>query len=159
MCAALERLLSDPGNRPVFDDWRRSVAISETISSLIRFDEGAIRAVEFSQGFRAFGGSFDAAYDGMPLNGAIGEDADAQFERLLDRGLFTGDAAAAISVWSTLANGQPVFLRSKSVPVRDDWGAWHVHSSHRLIDEAQNCAVKESERDTVVMPNGDEVRF
>ncbi|TGY87448.1 XRE family transcriptional regulator [Marinicauda algicola] len=156
--ARLRALLEEPANRPIFDDWRNGVAVSEQISSLIHLRAGAVRLVEFSNGFRAFGGAFATIKTGMPLNGAIGEDADHQFDRLEQLGLFDGAVASAESIWSTSQGGVERFLRSRSVPVRDDFGAWHVFSTHRLIDQDEYRARRQAGSEVLLLRTG-EIEF
>lgn len=153
--ARIVELLKGPGNQCHFEDWRRGVAISEQISSLIQLRSGAVRLVEFSTGFRAFGGAFARIQAGMPLNGAIGEDADHQFGRLERLGLFDGAVASAESIWSTRQGGVDRFLRSRSVPVRDDFGAWHVFSTHRLIGEDEYRARRQAGSEVLLLRTGD----
>lgn len=133
----IRELLETHEARPVFEDWRRGLALSQAMSSLTCERGGRVQLVEVSAGVRELSGDDSPFRPGMTLNGAVSPDADEQLHRLGELGLFQGTLKFAESVWSALHANRKRFLRTRSVPVRDDLGAWHVFSTHSLIDEAQ----------------------
>lgn len=151
----ITQLLEGPEARPAFEDWSRGLAISEGISSIICHRKGDVRLVEFSAGFRSLGGNFATIEHGMPLNGSIGKDADVQFARLEQLGLFEGALSAAESIWSTQEGGTERFMRSRSVPVRDELGEWNVFSTHNLISKTEYRARLKAGSEVLVLPDGE----
>lgn len=139
LAARITALLDRPCNRLIFDDWRATVALSPALSSLLGRYEGAVRLCEFSGGFRAMGGAFETARDGDGLEGLLGEDADRQFAVLTEAGAFEGEVAVSESTWRTRAasDGKDACFHSISVPVRDDYGRWRLHSTHTPISLAR----------------------
>ncbi|MCC5997236.1 MAG: helix-turn-helix transcriptional regulator [Oceanicaulis sp.] len=153
LCARIKDLLERPCNRLIFDDWRATVALSPALSSLLAHEGGAVRLCEFSAGFRALGGTFETSRDGDALEGLLGEDADRQFVTLLDAGAFEGEAPVSESTWRTrAAGGQPLCFHSVSVPVRDDFGRWRLHSTHTPISPVRYRERLDAGLETVVKP-------
>lgn len=151
LAARIAALLERPRNRLIFDDWRATVALSPGLSSLLSRHQGAVRLCEFSAGFRAMGGAFETSREDDGLEGLLGEDADRQFAVLTEAGAFDGEVAVSESTWSTLtADGQQVCFHSVSVPVRDDYGRWRLHSTHTPISLAQYRSRMDSGLETVI---------
>lgn len=156
LCARIGALMERPCNRLIFDDWRATVALSPALSSLLGRYEGAVRLCEFSSGFRAMGGAFETARDGDGLEGLLGEDADRQFAVLTEAGAFEGEVAVSESTWRTRAasDAKDAFFHSISVPVRDDYGRWRLHSTHTPITAAQYCSRIAAGLETVIRARG-----
>ncbi|WBQ14001.1 helix-turn-helix domain-containing protein [Hyphomonadaceae bacterium BL14] len=151
LAARIAALLDRPRNRLIFDDWRATVALSPGLSSLLSRHQGAVRLCEFSAGFRAMGGAFETSREGDGLEGLLGEDADRQFAVLTEAGAFDGEIAVSESTWSTLtADGKQVCFHSVSVPVRDDYGHWRLHSTHTPISLAHYRSRMDSGLETVI---------
>lgn len=155
LAARIATLLERPCNRLIFDDWRATVALSPGLSSLLARQQGAVRLCEFSAGFRAMGGAFETAREGDGLEGLLGEDADRQFAALTGAGAFDGEIAVSESTWSTsAADGHEACFHSVSVPVRDDYGRWRLHSTHTPISAAQYRSRMAAGLETVIRARG-----
>lgn len=151
LTARINELLRRPANRLMFDDWRATVAYSPALSSLLAYEDGAVRLCEFSAGVRAMGGAFADAREGDRLEGLIGEDADRQFINHVNAGAFEGEVEVSESTWRTDAGGAgPMFFHSVSVPVRDDYGRWRLHNTFSPISETRYRERLDAGLETVV---------
>ncbi|KAA5804436.1 hypothetical protein F1654_00020 [Alkalicaulis satelles] len=113
-----------------------------------------MRLYNFSAGFRALGGAFKTSREGDALEGVLGEDADRQFITLQGAGVFEGEAPVSESSWSTRIAGHEdaLYFHSVSVPVRDDFRRWRLHSTHTPISLAHYRARLRAGLETVIRP-------
>lgn len=147
----IEALLESPAHRLYFDSWRATVRHSESLSSLIRLEANSIRAVEFSAGFKGLGGVFETIAPGRSLEGLFSRTTDELFAILLNEGLFEGEVARTENLWRSADGPDGVCFKVVNIPVRDDLGRWHVHTTHREVPPAAFEAwQKENDRPKIV---------
>lgn len=132
----IERLLETPQFRPHFDRWRETVRHCEGFASLIRMEQGAVRADCFSAGFLRLGGVFPTIRTGQPLDGLFARSTDDLFAILVAEGLFEGAVVRTENLWRSGEAQDAACFRVVNIPVRDDLGQWFVHTSHQPVPPA-----------------------
>ncbi|WP_269845062.1 helix-turn-helix domain-containing protein [Marinicauda salina] len=147
----IEQLCADPRNRPMFDDWRMTVRRAFDFSTIISRDGDTVIAIEFSRGFKDLGEPFSAVEAGVDLEGALSPDADVQFTRFNDFGLFAGEVSAIDTIWRQGAGERAICFQAMNTAVRDDWRRWHVHTSHRRISQSDYDARRRAGEETLVL--------
>lgn len=134
--AKILRLLEENRFRSCFEQWRLAVRTAPTVVSLIRAQGAGIELIEFSQGFRAEGGIYAMLESGERIDGVLGADADAHFDRLRQAGAFEGQVLLVENIWSMMMPSGLRYYQAVSTAIPDDLGGTALHSHHLCIDRA-----------------------
>lgn len=144
--AKILRLLEDNRFRSCFEQWRLAVRTAPTSVSLIRSRGDAIELIECSQGFRAQGGLYAMLESGERIDGMLGGDADAHFERFRDVGAFEGRVLLVETIWKAELPSGPRHYQAMSTAIADDLGGTALHSHHLEISEQDYDAARQNNR-------------
>ncbi|MEQ8404552.1 MAG: helix-turn-helix transcriptional regulator [Oceanicaulis sp.] len=138
----LNRLLTEPAHRPLYDHVRALVTYSPHYVSLISAREGQV-VVEAASRALVEQPPFKGLDVGDVMNIDLGDEANGIVNHLMETGAFSGEIAFAEVVWTWPGNGTgaPSHWKTVQVPLRKDGGDWVLHASNLEITEDEKRAL------------------
>jgi len=136
--ARLNRLLTEPAHRPLYDHVRALVTYSPYFVSLISARDGKVVVEAASRALIELP-PFHGLEVGDTMNIDLGDEANGILNTLIETGAFSGEIAFAEVVWTWPGAGQSGQSHWKTiqVPLRKDGGEWVLHASNIEITEAE----------------------
>ena len=129
----IEQLLCTRENRPHFDHWLATVRYSNGLSVVLRYENGEAYVVEIARGYRQLAAPLSALKRGDRLGAVLGARFEPRLREMFDLGLFDGRVQCMEGLWAVPTARTTYYFRSVNVPVRDDLGAWYVHSANEPV--------------------------
>lgn len=126
----ISKLIQTPKHRPHFEHWLATVLHSPHFLVLSSLQESDVRVEAVSPALEAAGSPWTGYRKGHMISEELGEAANAEIERLIRLGVFSGEVSAVDGLWYSQTGEIVRFWRTINVPVRDQIGNWYLHSTH-----------------------------
>lgn len=138
----LDRLLTEPAHRPLYDHVRALVTYSPYYVSLISARDGQV-VVEAASRTLVEQPPFRGLAVGEVLNLDLGDEVNGIVNDLIANGAFTGEIAFAEVVWTWPGSdeGEASHWKTVQVPLRKDGGDWVLHASNQEISSEEKAAL------------------